>query len=244
VRREQKQKAHDRNIESGDFTAADYWELYEKQGGRCAISECRAKGKSKFLAVEHDHKCTMGHDPRDWCRVCVRGLTCSMHNEWIGRAGDNPDVFRSLAMYLFDPPAREILMEKMIVGTDAETVETLNKRYQIPLKRARKMLDIARMVGPTPTVVNNGSIIVRYIRIPRTDKVLYEIIESAPQINSQVALAFLMNEYGLSERRAKTALNAAWNYGERRVSTTSGIIHIEYHGRRDEDYMFAIEEAS
>jgi hypothetical protein len=244
VRRERKQRAHDRNIESGDFTAADYWELYEKQGGRCAIFSCRAKGKSKFLAVEHDHKCSMGHDPKDWCRVCVRGLTCSMHNEWIGRAGDDPDVFESLAVYLLHPPAREILMGKMIVGTDVETVETLNKQYQIPAKRALRILDIARMVGPTPTAVPDGSIIVRYIRVPRSDRVLYEIIESAPKINSRLALTLLMEDYGLSERRAKTALNGAWSNGERRVSTPEGIIRIEYHGRSEEEYMFSIEEAS
>jgi len=135
-------------------------------------------------------------------------------------------------------------MGKMIVGTDVETVETLNKQYQIPAKRALRILDIARMVGPTPTAVPDGSIIVRYIRVPRSDRVLYEIIESAPKINSRLALTLLMEDYGLSERRAKTALNGAWSNGERRVSTPEGIIRIEYHGRSEEEYMFSIEEAS
>jgi Recombination endonuclease VII len=242
VRREQKQKSHDRTIESEDFTASDYWQLYERQGGTCAIFTCRAKGKSRYLAVEHDHTCQMGHDPRRWCRACVRGLTCSPHNEWIARAGDNPEVFDSLASYLRSPPAREILMAKMIVGNDIETIRTLNSKYKVPLRRARKMLDLARGVGPSPQKVHDGTIIVRYIRIPRSDKVLYEIIETAPRLDGNIALSLLMDEYGLSERRAKSALNLAWKQGRRRVSTQSGIIRVDYHGRGiDKSYLFSIE---
>lgn len=245
VRREQKQKAHDRNIESEDFTAADYWELYNAQGGGCAIRTCRAKGKSKSLAVEHDHSCEMGHDRNRWCRACVRGLTCSMHNEWIGRTGDNPEVFDSLADYLRNPPAREILMDKMIVGDAVETLTTLMKDYKIPPSRARKMIDMARSVGPSPTAVPGGTIVIRYIRIPRTTRELYEIIESAPRIDSKLALKRLMDEYGLSERRAKTALNLAWERDRHRVSTPEGIIHIQYHGRGiGMAYMFSIEGAT
>ena len=242
VRREQKKNTHDRNIESEDFTASDYWELYEAQGGRCAIYTCRAKGKSRFLAVEHDHKCEMGHDPKRWCRVCVRGLTCSMHNEWIGRTGDSPEIFDSLANYLRNPPAREILMERMIVGDDVKTIATLNSEYRIPPRRARKMLDLARGVGPSPTAVPSGTIVIRYIRIPRTTKSLYQIVETAPRIDRSLALKQLMDEYGLSERRAKSILNSAWQYGKRRVSTPEGIAYVDYHGRNpDGAYLFSIE---
>jgi hypothetical protein len=241
VRRESKQKTHDRNIESEDFTAADYWQLYEMQDGHCAVYTCRAQGKSKFLAVEHDHKCEMGHDPSRWCRVCVRGLTCSMHNEWIGRTGDNPEIFDSLANYLRNPPARETLMARMIVGTEEETIATLHSEYKISLVRARKMTDLARGVGPSPRAVPDGTIVIRYIRIPRTTKALYEIIETAPRIDSGLALKQLMDEYGLSERRAKSVLNSVWENGKRRVSTPEGIIRVDYHGRSNTGYLFSIE---
>lgn len=239
VRREQKERTHDRNIESEDFTAADYWHLYELQGGTCAVYTCRAKGKSKHLTVEHDHACENGHDPKRWCRACVRGLTCSMHNEWIGRTGDNPEIFDSLAGYLRNPPAREALMAKMIVGTAEETVITLMREYRVPQKRARHMLDMARGVGPSPWQVRNGTIIIKYIRIPRTTKVLYEIIETAPRIDGKLALKQLMDEHDMPEAQAKKALNAAWQHGKRRLR--SGVT-IHYHGRgQDESYIFSIE---
>ena len=241
VRREGKQKAHDRAIESEDFTAADYWQLYEMQDGHCAVHTCRAQGKSKFLAVEHDHKCEMGHDPSRWCRVCVRGLTCSMHNEWIGRAGDDPEIFDSLASYLRNPPARELLMGRMIVGTEEETIASLHSEYRIPLARARKMLDLARGVGPSPRAVPSGTITIRYIRIPRTTKALYEIIETAPRIDGQLALKQLTDEYGLTERRARSILNGVWQNGKRRVTTPKGIIRVDYHGRNADTYLFSIE---
>jgi hypothetical protein len=240
VRREQKQRTHDRNVESEDFTAADYWALYEAQGGTCAIYTCRAKGKSKHLTVEHDHACEMGHDPSRWCRACVRGLTCSMHNEWMGRTGDDPNIFDSLASYLRNPPARKTLMEKMTVGTDRETIARLISQYRIPARRASKMLDMARGVGPSPTAVPGGTIVVRYIRIPRTTKVLYEIVESAPWIDSAQALEYLMAKHDYTEDGAKAMLNAAWERGKRKVR--DGIV-VQYRGRGPEmAYLFSIEE--
>lgn len=133
-------------------------------------------------------------------------------------------------------------MEKMIVGTDIETIKTLHDSYAIPWKRARHMLDMARGVGPSPTETANGTIVIRYIRIPRTTKVLYEIIETVPRVDSLAALKILMDEYGFSESRAKVALNSAWEKGKRRISGRHGTIHITYHGRgTDDGYIFSIE---
>jgi hypothetical protein len=165
-----------------------------------------------------------------------------MHNEWIGRTGDNPDIFDSLASYLRNPPAREILMEKMIVGTAEETIATLRDNYGISLKSASKMVDMARSVGPSPKAVPDGTIVIRYIRIPRTDEVLYEIIESAPRVDGQLALRQLTDEWSLTGRRARTALNSAWEHGEHKLSSPKGIVRITYHGRSPEmTYMFSIE---
>lgn len=80
----------------------DYERQREAQGGFCAILGCKARGISRALAVEHNHE--TGE---------VRGLTCAVHNEMIGRAGDDPAVFIALALYLIDPPARKVL--RMVV---------------------------------------------------------------------------------------------------------------------------------
>jgi recombination endonuclease VII len=246
VRREQRQRTHDRNIESEDFTSADYWQLFEAQDGTCAVYSCRAKGKSKHLTVEHDHACENGHDPKRWCRACVRGLTCGQHNEWIGRSGDDPEVFDSLASYLRDPPAREMLMDKMQVAPLEEAIAILHDDYRVPWTRARKMLDLARGVGPSPTKVpGDRTIVIKYVRIPRSNKAVYSITESARWVDSKIALKQLMDEYGLSERRAKTALNTAWEKGQRGMPTPKGVrnILIKYHGRgANQSYMFSIEE--
>jgi len=68
------------------------------QSGFCATHGCRAQGKSRDLCIDHDHE--TGE---------VRGLMCNVHNEWIGRAGDDPAVFDSIAEYLRNPPARRVL---------------------------------------------------------------------------------------------------------------------------------------
>lgn len=93
-----KLKAHGRRTEANFGIPAElYWALYEFQGGRCAILNCRATGKTRRLAVDHDHKCCPG---RTSCGKCVRGLLCHPHNEQFGRNGDNPAVLRDMADYL------------------------------------------------------------------------------------------------------------------------------------------------
>ena len=104
VHREQKKSAHDRRVEKlYGLRPGEYQKLYEAQGGKCAVPGCRARGITKALAVEHDHKLGLHN------RKAVRGLMCSMHNEWLGLAADNPDVFAFLFNYLKHPPAQEIL---------------------------------------------------------------------------------------------------------------------------------------
>jgi hypothetical protein len=74
------------------ITAAQYEALYVFQGGRCAICQ-RATGRSKRLAVDHDHK--TGE---------VRGLLCSYCNQMVGQARDDPEMFQRAADYLLNPP--------------------------------------------------------------------------------------------------------------------------------------------
>lgn len=97
----QKARNHDRTVARiYGLAPGDYAKLLEAQGGTCAIRTCRANGKSKRLAVDHDH--VTGE---------VRGILCSNHNRFIGLNRDNPDAFRSMAEYLESPPARLVLLD-------------------------------------------------------------------------------------------------------------------------------------
>ena len=84
------------------ITSEQYWAMYEAQGGCCYICQ-KATGKTKALAVDHDHNCTEGHDPAHGCPKCVRGLLCSTCNHVvIGRY--SAEALRRAAYYLDNPP--------------------------------------------------------------------------------------------------------------------------------------------
>lgn len=75
------------------ITGDDYEALLKRQGGKCAI--CRARPKSKRLAVDHDHK-----------TGAVRGLLCSRCNhELMGSAWDSLAIASALWHYMNTPPA-------------------------------------------------------------------------------------------------------------------------------------------
>lgn len=94
----QKAASHDKMVQRVyGLAPGEYERLYALQGGRCAILRCRATGKSKKLAVDHDH-----------VTGAPRGLLCSNHNREIGANRDDPEVFRSIAEYLENPPAQQV----------------------------------------------------------------------------------------------------------------------------------------
>lgn len=69
-------------------------ELYEKQGGRCAISNKpitigRKKGADNHAVVDHCHQTGK-----------VRGLLCPRTNIAMGIFEDNPELLRKAAEYL------------------------------------------------------------------------------------------------------------------------------------------------
>jgi hypothetical protein len=74
------------------MSGEQYAALYEFQGGRCAICK-RARGKSKRLAVDHNH-----------ANGEVRGLLCGPCNSMLAHARDDPGMFTRAADYLNDPP--------------------------------------------------------------------------------------------------------------------------------------------
>lgn len=75
------------------ITLEQYNEMFEKQKGLCAICDKPQKRYStsgnKRLAVDHCH--TTGK---------VRALLCTECNVGIGYAQDNPDILKSMILYL------------------------------------------------------------------------------------------------------------------------------------------------
>ncbi|MBX6360071.1 MAG: endonuclease VII domain-containing protein [Acidobacterium ailaaui] len=87
------------------ITPEQYDALYEAQGGRCYICQ-RASGRTKRLAVDHDHSCCPGPTS---CGKCIRGLLCTTDNRWLGHIRDDPRAARRAMKYLVDPPAKAVL---------------------------------------------------------------------------------------------------------------------------------------
>lgn len=69
------------------ITEEIYNKIFEKQGGRCAICNCRQHYQR--LAVDHDHKTGM-----------VRGLLCTNCNRGLGRFFDSDLRLRNAAAYI------------------------------------------------------------------------------------------------------------------------------------------------
>lgn len=90
------------------FQEADHYDrLYKLQDGKCAIC-ARATGKTKRLAVDHDHSCCNGPTS---CGFCIRGLLCSTCNQFLGHVRNNPQAFARGVAYLLNPPAQRLLRE-------------------------------------------------------------------------------------------------------------------------------------
>lgn len=105
-----KARAHEnRVVQNFGLPPGMYEALLAFQGGTCAILYCRAQGKKRALAVDHDHSCCPGPTS---CGKCVRGLLCQRHNLAIGYDADKPEVFDSMAAYLRNPPYAQLLDQR------------------------------------------------------------------------------------------------------------------------------------
>jgi Recombination endonuclease VII len=82
----------------------DYQRILEFQGKRCYICQ-RATGRSKRLAVDHNHKTGL-----------VRGLLCSVCNHMLAHARDDPEFFERAAFYLRHTPAKMLGIEAIFQG--------------------------------------------------------------------------------------------------------------------------------
>jgi hypothetical protein len=102
-KRRRRNHAHHRMTQNNyGLSPGEYDELKEFQGGVCAICE-RATGKTKRLAIDHDHDCCSG---KTSCGQCVRGLLCSLCNSMLAHARDDPTFFRRAFAYLRCPPMK------------------------------------------------------------------------------------------------------------------------------------------
>lgn len=85
----------------------EYDLLLAIQNGLC-FGCLRAKGVSRKLAVDHDHRKaeTCDHVPSLSCRRCWRGLLCTSCNDLLGHARDDVNYFKRMIKYLENPPAQ------------------------------------------------------------------------------------------------------------------------------------------
>lgn len=94
------------------LTEDQYAELLAFQNYRCYI--CQRPARNKRLAVDHDHSCTAGHDPKIGCTLCIRGLLDKNCNFYVlGRLGDDPVALQRGIDYLVDPPYQRLLRGKL-----------------------------------------------------------------------------------------------------------------------------------
>jgi hypothetical protein len=109
-KRTQRARAHELRLEKNfSISAQLYWELYKAQGGKCYV--CRvASGKTKRLAVEHDHEVARNecnHDPNNGCPHCIRGLACGRCNKLVAFLG--PDALARAITLQMNPPAQRFM---------------------------------------------------------------------------------------------------------------------------------------
>lgn len=82
------------------MTIEQYDELFERQGGVCAICRVPAAEAAKDnrkLCVDHDHSCCPGQRS---CGKCVRGLLCNHCNPKLWVLEGNPEWRASAELYL------------------------------------------------------------------------------------------------------------------------------------------------
>ncbi|URP21222.1 endonuclease VII [Gordonia phage Francois] len=107
-----KRNAERRRERTYGLEAADAETVLAEQGGGCAICGPRVTGKTRKLAVDHDHKTGV-----------VRGLLCNQCNRILIGRYDVAALTRAIA-YLLDPPAPRALGREVVVpGHPAAALE-------------------------------------------------------------------------------------------------------------------------
>ncbi len=99
-KRRRRDASHERRVQNVyGLPPGGYRQLYEYQGGLCAICR-RATGASRRLSVDHDHQTGK-----------ARGLLCRPCNDLLGHIRDSTDTARTIVLYLESPPAERLGLE-------------------------------------------------------------------------------------------------------------------------------------
>ena len=80
-----------------NLTSEQYNEIFNRQGGCCAVCGSHQSTLRRSLAVDHDHSCCPG---RKTCGKCIRGLLCDNCNFLIGHAKNSVEILLKAAKYL------------------------------------------------------------------------------------------------------------------------------------------------
>jgi hypothetical protein len=102
-----RQKRRDGRLEQVySITREEKDRIQEAQGGGCICYKWTGyNGRTRDLSVDHDHKTGL-----------VRGVLCKHCNDLLGRVGDDPEYFRLMYEYLSNPPARQVVGERVAQG--------------------------------------------------------------------------------------------------------------------------------
>lgn len=84
------EKRKENKLRKYNLTLAEYYELLEKQNGKCVICETSGDSKNTFPCVDHCHDSGM-----------VRGLLCKYCNASLGLMRDDPQLLENAAEYLY-----------------------------------------------------------------------------------------------------------------------------------------------
>lgn len=116
-----RRKTHRSTVETKyNLPAGGYDALKEFQGGGCGICGPRARGVSRNLAVDHDHKHCAECAGNGSCGNGVRGLLCGRCNSLLAHIRDDIATAQRIFEYLVNPPYK--LMNEELLKALVPTV--------------------------------------------------------------------------------------------------------------------------
>jgi hypothetical protein len=83
-----------------NITPEQWDEMFERQGGKCAICGRHQSECEKTFVVDHNHNCCPSRNSGKCCGKCIRGLLCVECNLMIGYAHDRKDILERAMDYL------------------------------------------------------------------------------------------------------------------------------------------------
>lgn len=88
------------NLKRSGMTPEQWQEMFQSQGGVCAICHQPEIKVGYRLSIDHDHACCPGRHP---CGKCIRGLLCHNCNRGIGHLQESEEIMTNAIAYLKRP---------------------------------------------------------------------------------------------------------------------------------------------